>query len=51
MPAYALELNARKNVGAYLRANQLSRPVWDSDKAIVLACKAASNIVINDPPR
>ena len=51
LPAYAPELNPMENVWEYLRANKLSRLVWDSYEAIVSACKNAWNFLINDPDR
>jgi putative transposase len=51
LPPYAPELNPMENVWEYLRANQLSRLVWDSYEAIVGACKTAWDFLINDPAR
>lgn len=51
LPAYAPELNPMENVWEYLRANKLSRLVWDSYQAIVAACKEAWDFLINDPDR
>lgn len=51
LPPYAPELNPMENVWAYLRANKLCRLVWDSYDAIVTACKAAWDFLINDPER
>ena len=44
LPAYAPELNPMENVCEYLRANQLSRFLWNSDQAIVAACKEAWDV-------
>ena len=51
LPAYAPELNPMENVCEYLRANKLSRLVWDSYQAIVAACKEAWDFLIDDPDR
>ena len=51
LPPYAPELNPMENVWEYLRANQLSRLVWDSYDAIVEACKTAWDFLVNDPKR
>ena len=51
LPPYAPELNPMENVWEYLRANQLSRLVWDSYDAIVGACKKAWDFLVNDPKR
>jgi putative transposase len=51
LPPYAPELNPMENVWDYLRANKLSRLVWDSYEAIVAACKDAWDFLINDPQR
>ena len=51
LPPYAPELNSMENVWDYLRANKLSRLVWDSYDAIVAACKEAWLFLINDPKR
>jgi hypothetical protein len=40
-----------ENIWEYLRANRLSRLVWDSYDAIVGACKAAWDFLVNDPKR
>ena len=40
-----------ENVWHYLRANKLSRLVWESYEAIVAACKKAWDFLINDPDR
>jgi len=51
LPPYAPELNPMENVWEYLRANKLSRLVWDSYDAIVAACREGWNFLINDPDR
>jgi hypothetical protein len=38
-------------VWEYLRSNKLSQLVWDTYRAIVAACKAAWDFIINDPNR
>lgn len=51
LPTYAPELNPMENVWEYLRANKLSRLVWDSYQAIVAACKEAWEFLTDDPDR
>ena len=51
LPPYAPELNPMENVWEYLRANKLSRLVWDNYDAIVTACREGWNFLINDPDR
>jgi hypothetical protein len=51
LPRYAPELNSMENVWDYLRANKLSRLVWDSYGAIVQTCKDAWNFIANNPER
>jgi transposase len=51
LPSYAPELNPMENVWEYLRANKLSRLVWDSYPAIVDACKEAGDFLISNPDR
>jgi DDE superfamily endonuclease len=51
LPPYSPELNSMENVWEYLRANKLSRLVWDGYEAIVIACKEAWDFLINDPDR
>jgi len=51
LPSYAPELNPMENVWEYLRANKLCGLVWDSYEAIVAACKAAWDFLIEDPER
>lgn len=51
LPPYAPELNPMENVWEYLRANKLSRLVWESYAAIVAACKDGWHFLINDPAR
>ena len=51
LPPYAPELNSMENVWEYLRGNKLSRLVWESYDAIVIACKEGWDFLINDPDR
>jgi transposase len=51
LPPYAPELNPVENVWRYLRANKLCNLVWDNYDAIVEACRAAWEFLINDPDR
>jgi len=51
LPPYSPELNSMENVWEYLRANKLSRLVWDSYDAIVIACKEAWDFLVSDPDR
>lgn len=51
LPPYAPELNSMENVWEYLRANKLSRLVWDSYEAMIIACKEAWHFLVNDPKR
>jgi transposase len=51
LPSYAPELNPMENVWEYLRANKLCSLLWDSYEAIVAACKAAWDFLIEDPER
>ena len=51
LPSYAPELNPMENVWQYLHGNKLSQLVWDNYQAIVAACKAAWDFLINDPQR
>jgi hypothetical protein len=45
------ELNSIENVPEYLRGNKLSRLVWDTHDAIIIAWEKARNFFINDPDR
>lgn len=51
LPPYSPELNPIENVWEYLRANQLSRRVWQSYDDIVQACCDAWNWLIADTLR
>jgi hypothetical protein len=51
LPTYSPELNPMENVWEYLRANKLSRSVWQNYDAILQACAAAWNWLVNDPER
>ncbi len=51
LPTYAPELNPMENVWEYLRANKLSRLVWDTYQPIVAAGKEAWDFLIDDPDR
>jgi hypothetical protein len=51
LPPYSLELNPMENVWEYLRGNKLCSLVWDSYDAIVAACKAAWDFLMDDPLR
>lgn len=51
LPSYSPELNPMENVREYLRANKLCALVRDSYDAIVDACKAAWDFLIQDPDR
>ncbi len=48
LPPYSPELNPIENVWEYLRANQLSRCVWEGYDDIVQACCDAWNWLIDD---
>jgi transposase len=49
LPPYSPDLNPKENVWQYLRANRLCALVWDGYAAIVDACEAAWNFLINNP--
>ncbi len=51
LPPYSPELNPIENVWQYLRANQLSRRIWESYDDIVQACCDAWNWLIVDTVR
>lgn len=51
LPPYSPELNPMENVWEYLRGNKLCSLVWDSYDAIVAACKAAWDFLIDNPER
>lgn len=51
LPSYAPELNPMENVWDYLRQNKLCSSVWDSTEAIIEACDAAWNFLVDDPKR
>lgn len=51
LPPYAPELNPIENVWQYLRANKLSKLVWQSYDAIVDDCCKAWTWLMNDPDR
>lgn len=51
LPPYSPELNPMENVWHYLRENKLCATVWSSYDAIVNACVAAWQFLINDPDR
>lgn len=51
LPPYAPELNPMENVWKYLRENKLCSLVWDTYDAIVQACLAAWQFLVEDPPR
>ena len=51
LPPYSPELNPIENVWEYLRANQLSRGVWQSYDDIVQVCCDAWNWLIADTVR
>lgn len=51
LPAYSPELNPRENVWEYLRANKLSRCIWDGYDDTLKACADAWIWFINDPAR
>lgn len=51
LPPYSPELNPMENVWEYLRGNKLCCLVWDSYDAIVAACKAAWDFLIDNPQR
>jgi hypothetical protein len=51
LPPYSPELNPMENVWEYLRGNKLCSLVWDSYDAIVAACKAAWDFLMDDPQR
>jgi transposase len=51
LPAYSPELNPVENIWQFLRQNFLSNRVYDSYDAIVDACCAAWNALIDLPER
>jgi len=51
LPPYSPELNPMENIWHYLRENKLCATVWHSYDAIVDACVAAWQFLINDPDR
>ena len=51
LPAYSPELNPMENIWDYLRGNKLSKRVWNSYEAIVIACRDAWHFLVNDPDR
>lgn len=51
LPPYSPELNPIENVWDYLRGNKLSRCVWESYEAIVMACSEAWLFLMGDPER
>ena len=51
LPPCSPELNPMENVWEYLRANKLCSLVWDSYEAIIAACKAAWDFLIQEPDR
>jgi transposase len=51
LPPYAPELNPMENVWEYLRGNKLCAVVWDTYAAIVEACRAAWEFLIQDADR
>ena len=51
LPSYSPEPNPQENIREYLRANKLCSPIPNSYEAIVDACKAAWNFLIDDPSR
>ena len=40
-----------ENIWDYLRGNKLSKRVWNSYEAIVIACRDAWHFLVNDPDR
>ncbi len=51
LPPYSPELNPMENVREYRRGNKLCSFVRDSYDAIVAACKAAWDFLMDDPQR
>jgi len=51
LPPYSPELSPVENVRHYLREIKLCARVWDSYEAILDACTAAWNFLVNDPDR
>jgi DDE superfamily endonuclease len=51
LPPYSPELNGAENIWQYLRQNQLSNRVFDSQADIVDACSTAWNDFTADPAR
>jgi transposase len=51
LPPYSPELNGAENIWQYLRQNQLSNRVFDSQADVVEACSDAWNDFTADPAR
>ena len=51
LPPYSPELNAQENIWQYLRQNFLAGRIFESYDAIVDACCAAWNALINETGR
>ena len=51
LPPYSPELNPQENIWQFLRQNYLSNRVFETHSAIVDACRAAWNTLIQQPER
>jgi transposase len=51
LPPYSPELNPMETVWEYLRQNKLTAFVWESDEAIVEACRRAWLFLTDHPQR
>ena len=51
LPPYAPDLNPMERVWEYRRGNKRCALVWDTDDAIVAACRKAWQFLTDDPGR